>query len=51
MPNDDDDDDDLSLRELRQPFTPDLKLICFTNRLLHSLSDGYIWTALTDLVS
>jgi len=30
------------------PFIPELKLICFTNPFLHSLS-GSIWTAFTDL--
>jgi len=30
------------------PFTPDLKLICFTNPFLHSCSDSF-WTAFTDL--
>jgi len=31
-----------------RPFTPYLKLICFTNPFLHSLS-GSIWTIFTDL--
>jgi len=33
---------------LPQPFTPDLKLICFTNPFLHSLS-GSFWIAFTNL--
>ena len=32
---------------LSQPFAPFLKLICFTNPFLHSLS-GSFWTAFTD---
>jgi len=33
---------------LPRPFTPDLKLISFTNPFIHSLS-GSFWTAITDL--
>jgi len=33
---------------LPPPFTPDLKLISFTNPFLHSSSDSF-WTAYTDL--
>jgi len=34
---------------LPRPFTPDLKLICFTNPFLRTLS-YFSWTAFTDLV-